>query len=78
MNPQLESWDHDNPIQNKSKQIMKFNFQSAQHWRMKLKKIIKKWQKNDSSQFKLICEIHDPSHETKITSWKVNKKNHKV
>jgi isochorismate hydrolase len=38
-NPQLNSWNYDNFIKSKSKQIMKFNSQSIQRWMMKLKKI---------------------------------------
>jgi hypothetical protein len=43
-NPELqpESWDQNNQIESKFKFIMKLNFQSAQCWKMQLKKIHKK------------------------------------
>jgi hypothetical protein len=39
LNPRSKSWDYDDPIESKSKQIMNFNSQSTQCWMIKLKKI---------------------------------------
>jgi hypothetical protein len=41
----LELWDYDDLVKNKSKQIIKPNFQLTQYWKMKLKKSIKKLSK---------------------------------
>jgi hypothetical protein len=49
-NLQLGSWDPDNPVKRKLKQIMKSNSQSTQYWKIKLKKkLIKKGHKNNQS-----------------------------
>jgi len=60
------SWDQDNHIESKSKQIMRLNSQSIKYWRIKLKKKIKKDQKKTWINL-------DSGHDTGITLKKENK-----
>jgi hypothetical protein len=58
-----ESWDKNNLIKRKSKQIIKFNSQSTQYWRIKFK--IKKTKK---TKLKSIYQIYILNYEIKIIS----------
>jgi len=60
-------------MENKSKQIIKPNFQSIKYWimRMKKKNSIKKWPKKRS--YRLTYQTCDLGHNTKMTPLKKNK-----
>jgi Rps23 Pro-64 3,4-dihydroxylase Tpa1-like proline 4-hydroxylase len=71
-NPQnswLKSWDHDNPIENKSKKNYETQFQI--NWILNdevEKKIIIKKDKKKLKSTRLSPQTHNPAHKIEITS----------
>jgi hypothetical protein len=65
LSPWPRSWDYDNPIENKSKQIIKLNLESTQCWRRKLKK--KSIKKRPKKLSELTCYTYDSGYKIEIT-----------